>query len=199
MSERGAATRPGALRALNDPVVVILLLAGSFDGLSGNPIHSVLLFAVALALGRDAALGRAEARERAPVSIRTHPRLGSIALAAAVAYSVMVGGFGRYSWPATVAVVVPAAAILGLAWRGPLRAASEPGRVDIAGALAWAAAFVGLALWELTQLLLQPSLTTDSQAHPTLSVLTDPGLATHPGRSIALLAWLAFGWFLLGR
>jgi hypothetical protein len=59
--------------------------------------------------------------------------------------------------------------------------------------------FVALGLWELTQLLLQPSLTTDSQAHPTLSVLTDPVLGTHPGRSIALFAWAAFGWFLLQR
>ena len=54
-----------------------------------------------------------------------------------------------------------------------------------------------LSLWELISLLLQPSLTTDSYAHPTISVLTDPVLASHPGRTIVLILWLAFGWFLL--
>ena len=63
--------------------------------------------------------------------------------------------------------------------------------------MAWAAVFVTLGLWELTQLLLQPTLTTDSYAHPTISVLSDPVLATHPGRSIALFVWLALGWFLV--
>ncbi|MDP9342486.1 MAG: hypothetical protein M3Q23_10430 [Actinomycetota bacterium] len=58
---------------------------------------------------------------------------------------------------------------------------------------------LALALWELTELLLQPSLRTDSPAHPTLSVLTDPVLATYPGRSVALLLWVAFGWFLVKR
>jgi hypothetical protein len=54
-----------------------------------------------------------------------------------------------------------------------------------------------LGLWELTQLLLQPTLTTDSYAHPTISVLTDPLLASHVGRSILLFVWLAAGWFLV--
>ena len=38
-------------------MVAILFLAGVFDGISGNPIHSVLLFSVALVLGRDVSLG----------------------------------------------------------------------------------------------------------------------------------------------
>jgi hypothetical protein len=35
--------------------------------------------------------------------------------------------------------------------------------------------------------------------HPTLSVLADPVLAGHPGRSAALLAWLAAGVALVRR
>ena len=58
---------------------------------------------------------------------------------------------------------------------------------------------VALGLFELTNLLLQPSLTTDSYAHPTLSVMTDPVLASHPGRSAVLFLWLALGWFLFRR
>ena len=48
-------------------------------------------------------------------------------------------------------------------------------------------------------LLQQPSLTTDSYTHPTVSTLTDPVLATGPGRAVVLLAWLAFGWYLVER
>ena len=39
----------------------------------------------------------------------------------------------------------------------------------------------------------------DPQGWILLSFLMDPVLATHPGRTIALLLWLAFGWFLLRR
>jgi len=59
--------------------------------------------------------------------------------------------------------------------------------------------FLALALWELAALLLQPSLTSPSAAHPTISTLMDPVLASHLGRSIALLLWLAFGWLLMER
>jgi hypothetical protein len=194
---RAATHGPMALRPFRDPVVVILLLAGTFDWLAGNAIHSVLLLAVALGLGKDAVLG--EPREVGEPALGRSSGLSPIVVLGAVGYAVVVGGFGRYSWPATVAVVIPAATVLGLAWRGPLHARPTPGRVHPAGVLAWASVFVAIALWELTQLLLQPSLTTDSHAHPTLSVLTDPLLATHPGRSAALLLWVALGGFLVRR
>jgi hypothetical protein len=45
----------------------------------------------------------------------------------------------------------------------------------------------------------QPSRTVGSPDHPTLSVLTDTVLATHPGRSITLALWLAAGWALARR
>jgi hypothetical protein len=63
----------------------------------------------------------------------------------------------------------------------------------------WAAVFVALGLWELGAWLLQPSLTTGSPAHPTISILLDPLLGSHPGRSVGFAAWLALGWFLVRR
>ena len=69
----------------------------------------------------------------------------------------------------------------------------------MAGTLAWAVVLVAGCLWELGALLQQPSLTTDSYAHPTVSTLTDPVLATSPGRAALLLAWLALGWYLVER
>ena len=63
----------------------------------------------------------------------------------------------------------------------------------------WLAVFVGAALWELTSLSFQPSLTVNSSAHPTISVLLDPVLSHHLGRSVGLAVWLAIGWFVVER
>ena len=185
------------LRVIRDPVIVILLLAGIFDGISGNPIHSILLFAVAFALARDATASRAvePAAPGSPAKFFHTPA----AIAGALVYAIVVGGFDRYSWPATTVVVATATVCLAAAWRRPLRGGLERGRVEPTGAIAWASVGVALGIWELLALLLQPTLTTDSYAHPTISVLTDPALATHPGRSIALFLWLGFGWFLVQR
>ncbi len=64
---------------------------------------------------------------------------------------------------------------------------------------AWAGVLVGGGVWELAALLQQPSLTVTSRQHPTLSALTDPVLASAPGRSAALGLWLALGWWLVRR
>lgn len=201
-------------RAFQDPVIVCLLLAGFFDGISGNPIHSTLLFSTALALvwdrsirlrrGMDPAatgadpdtrsLGLAMEEEGIPTSV-----LRAVVVAGAVMYAVVVGGFARYSWPATITVLMPGALALVLAWGGPLHPREETAPLDPVGTVAWGFIVVALSGWELQALFLQPTLSTDSYAHPTISFLTDAGLASHLGRSIALLAWLALGWFLLER
>jgi hypothetical protein len=194
--------RRGLFAALRDPVVIILFLAGLFDGLSGNPIHSILLFSAAVALTWEAVVsGRIDpppGPAPQPAAAIRNPVTRTGLAAAAIVYAVIVGRFGRYSWPATVPVVLVGAIAIAIAWRGRSRALDPPPLGPV-GAATWAALFVALSLWELAQLLLQPSFTTDSYAHPTLSVLTDPILVSHLGRSAALLVWLAFGWFLVER
>jgi len=86
-----------------------------------------------------------------------------------------------------------------IGWHGPVRARPDGGRLPVAGTLAWLVVLVAGCLWELSALLQQPSLTTDSYAHPTISTLTDPLLATSPGRMLVLFAWVAFGWYLVER
>jgi hypothetical protein len=110
-----------------------------------------------------------------------------------------VGSFQRYSWPATIAVCIPAAAGVIVAWWVSAGSETEPERLSRPGIAAWALVWVGVAVWELTALYLQPSLTTDSPAHPTLSYLADPVLASFPGRAVVLFGWLAFGWYLARR
>jgi hypothetical protein len=202
------------LRALRDPVIVIFVLAGTFDLLSGDRIvDGGILLAVALALGWDAArrpaAGRAAAevafpgedstRPAPPSRERPVPLRSPLVALGGVVYAVLVAGLVRYSLPATLAVWVPAAAGVAVAWRRPAGDGPDPAPVPAAGAAAWAAVFVALALWELAALLLQPSLTTNSWAHPTISVLLDPVLATHLGRAVVLSLWLASGWWLLRR
>jgi len=176
-------------------VVFILALAAIFDALSGNPIHSILLFGAAVALTREEVRSARTPRADAGLVLRAPPTW--VAVMTGLLLAVLVGEFGRYSWPATVAVMVLGAAGLFVAWQVPIRRDRPLRPVTLRGGVAWAALFVTLGLWELTQLLLQPTLTTDSYAHPTISVLSDPVLATHPGRSIALFVWLALGWFLV--
>jgi hypothetical protein len=199
------------LGALRDPVTVIFVLAGTFDLLSGDRIiDGAILLAVAVALGWDAArrppAERAAAEVAEPREDSTRPARGRpvpwrspLVLLGGVVYVVLVAGFARYSLPATLAVWAPAAAGVVVAWRRPTSDGPDPAPVPAAGAAVWAVVFVALALWELAALLLQPSLTTDSWAHPTISVLLDPILATHLGRTVVLSLWLASGWWLLRR
>jgi hypothetical protein len=121
------------------------------------------------------------------------------AVLAGITYSLVVGSLQRYSWPVTVAVNIPAVAGVLVAWRVSAGSKGTPARLSRAGVAAWAVVWAGAAVWELTALYLQPSLTTDSYAHPTLSVLANPVLHSVPGRAAVLFAWLAFGWYLARR
>jgi hypothetical protein len=193
--------------ALRDPVVDILFVAGFFDGISDNWIHAAVLWAVAAALAREAARGRrgldsgpptAILSERArSVSLGRRILLGLGGAIGLIVFVWVAGSFGRYTWPVTVAIVIPAGAVVALSSRGPLRARPAPGPLDAFGVLAWGAVFVAVGVLELVSLLLQPSLRVSSYAHPTLSYLMDPILSSHAGRSITLLVWLGIGWFLL--
>jgi hypothetical protein len=116
-----------------------------------------------------------------------------------VVYAVVVASFARYSWPATVAVASLGAAVVTWGWEGRPEAPPSRARLPRRGVIAWAAVFVASALWELSALLMQPTLTTDSPIHPTISVLSDPVLASFAGRIIVLLLWLGAGWYVIRR
>jgi len=176
-------------------IVFILVVAGVFDAISGNPVDAVLLISVGVLL---AAFPQAPAAGE----IASGPRLrvGGIvtALAIAAAFAIVVGGFEPGTWPTTIGVLVPGVTGLTVAWRGTRRRDAGP-RLEFRQVFPWMVVFVCLGLFELTNLLLQPGLTVDSYDHPTLSVLSDSLLAGHLGRSLALMAWLLFGGYLLDR
>ena len=205
-------------RSLIHPVVVTFLVAAYFSYVTGDTVRAGYLLAVGLALTWDQTrrraaqmapdAGHAGPGGAAPVAFsgESADRRRAVmrrwlwpAVLTGIAYSLVVGSLQRYSWPATIAVSVPAVAGVVVAWRVSAGSKGAPGRLSPAGIAAWAVVWAGAAAWELTALYLQPSLTTDSYAHPTLSVLADPVLASVPGRAAVLLAWLAFGWYLARR
>jgi hypothetical protein len=206
-------------RRLVHPLVLTFLAAALFSYLAGDTVRAACLLAVGLALAWD------RARSSAPLSSSgagesgrgiSHPvtgfpdesagrrraamgRLPVPAVVAAVVYAWVVGWLQRYSWPATISVAIPCAFAVLIAWRVAADSQTEPERLTRAGIAAWAVLVAGASIWEVTALFLQPALSTDSYAHPTLSYLANPILASAPGRSVVLFLWLACGWYLARR
>jgi hypothetical protein len=209
-------SRPGTrLRAvghavgtvLRDPVIAILLLAGVAEILAGDPLVDWLVL-----LTTAAALGWERMRRRRPangepvgapepgwVDRLVPDRLTPALVIGGLGYAVAAGGLGPFSWPAMVAVAGPGLVGVMSAWQAAPRPSAKAAPIHAGGAAAWAAVFVVLALWELAALLLQPSLTTSSPQHPTISVLLDPALGSQLGRSVGFAVWLALGWSLVRR
>lgn len=209
-----------ALSGLRHPLVGILLLISLCSAVSGKPLDGFLMAAVAVLLAWDAARARrrdwpgsaaATARPQlrrdatAPPDSRgsrwrpARLLVTAAGVAAAVVYATLVGDFSRYSWPVTIAVVALGCLMIAIGWQGPVRSRPAPTARPLRRAWPWAVVLVAGGGWELSSLLQQPHLTTDSSAHPTISALSDPVLASHPGRTAFLGGWLLLGWFLAGR
>jgi hypothetical protein len=201
-----------AMAGLRQPIVAILLLIALFTSVSGKPLDGFLMLAVATLLIFDAARSRRQAAHggsgatvsvAAPASSDRHGRRHLLVkaawLAAGAVYCVVVGSFRRYSWPATASVIALGCLMIAIGWQGPLARRLPLRGEPLRRAWLWAVVLVSAGVLELASLLKQPHLTTDSYAHPTISALTDPVLASSPGRSAILGGWLLTGWYLVSR
>lgn len=195
-------------------MVLVLLLIAFFSAISGKPLDGLLMLLVAGGLAWDAQVrsrhpvpGPADreppgqpAREAGPVSRRgIRLLLAAAAVVAGGGYAVIVGSFSRFSWPATVAVASLGTLIVLVGWQEPRRPGPDYGPLPVRGTAAWGAVLVAGGAWELWSLFQQPALEITSYAHPTVSALTDPVLASQPGRALVLGAWLLLGWYLVRR
>jgi hypothetical protein len=198
------------LSGFRQPVVAVLLLIALCTAISGKPLDGVLMLAVAMLLVADAARTRlrgpaqATATQPAPaagpgVVGRRRALSGIGAVVAGGLYAGFVGSFSRFSWPATIAVVAVGSLVVAVGWQGPVRQRAALTGTAQRRSWLWGVIVVVGGIGELSSLLQQPQLETDSYAHPTISALTDPLLAGHPGRSLVLAAWLISGWLLVGR
>lgn len=178
----------------------------------GTPARGAILFAGAALIVVD----RIRAARAIPVRIESppvkpgrfaasHPTepiqklMGSSRLVLLAAGGALVAsGFAVHSWPLTATVGLTGVLGLGWAW---LTLGNPPAvhRVQVSGWLPWAMVLLALAVWEMTALVGQPTLEEGSYAHPTISYLLDPILATYPGRLVGLLVWLAAGRALVRR
>jgi hypothetical protein len=204
--------RRAAMAGLRQPIVAILLLIALFTSVSGKPLDGFLMLAVAALLIFDATRPRRRtapghpataASAAGPASSRRHgPRrllVNAGSLAAGALYCAVVGSFRRYSWPATASVVALGCLMIAIGWQGSLTRRQALRGVPLRRAWMWAVVLVTGGALELSSLLKQPHLATDSYAHPTISALTDPVLASSPGRSAVLGGWLLTGWYLVSR
>jgi len=216
-----AAAQPGRrpLAGAGDPVVIVLLLIAFFSSISGKPLDGLLMLLVASGLAWDAwarsrrvppvpaegvPAGGGPPGEPAPDAVparRPGARLliAAAAVTAGLCYAAIVGSFSRFSWPATAAVVSLGTLVILVGWQEPRRPRPDYGPLPARGVMAWGAVLVAGGVWELWSLLQQPALDTTSYAHPTVSALTDPVLATQPGRALVLGCWLLLGWYLVRR
>jgi len=217
-TERAVVTMSG----IRQPIVAILLMIALFTVLAGKPLDGLLLGIVAIAMAWDAGMaarqhfvsaatgdpGRAQqsAGSPWPDEAAWRPRPGRprrrhivIGVTGAVIYSLTVGSFSRMSWPATAGVVGLGAGVVIIGWGGPTRQREIPRPFSRTGVFGWGSLLLAASLWELGALLGQPTLGQSSYAHPTISTLTDPVLATSPGRTAALIGWIALGAFLVER
>lgn len=208
-----AAAQPGRRRPVivPDPVIIVLLLIAFFSAISGKPLDGLLMLLVAAGLAWDVWVRRrgippaptgAEPPDGATAAVprRGVRRLaGFAAVAAGVGYAVITGSFSRFSWPATAAVVGAGALVVLAGWPPPGRPRPAGSQLPGTGAALWGLVLVAGGLWELWSLLQQPAMDTTSYAHPTISALTDPVLATQPGRALVLGGWLLLGWYLVRR
>jgi hypothetical protein len=110
---------------------------------------------------------------------------------ALIGYAAVAGLCRPLTLPAAVAVAVAAIALVVPAAhrRPPPRVAL--GRRQVAP---WAVLVALFATWEATA-----ALWGNDDAHPTLSLLLAPVLATYPGRLAGWLAWLSVGRWLVRR
>jgi hypothetical protein len=111
--------------------------------------------------------------------------------AAVVGYAMLAGLCRPLTVEAAAAVALPAIALVVLAAHRRPRP-----RVVLAGRprASWAGLVVLFAAWEATA-----ALWSNDAAHPTLSLLLDPVLATYPGRVVGWIAWLGLGRWLVTR
>jgi hypothetical protein len=137
--------------------------------------------------------GVAEASDAAARGPRTRapwPRRAVIA-AAITGYALLAARCRPLTAPALAAVLL---AGVPLFWYGARRRPAAARPAGGRSAAVWLGVGGVAGAYELA-LRLGP----DDLAHPTLSTLADPALATYPGRVVGYLVWIGLGAWLVSR
>ncbi len=119
-------------------------------------------------------------------------------VAGGVAVALLGASFQTHSWPSTIMVLIPAAAVLVLAIRRPT-ATIESTEALRRGVPLWSVLLGATLLWEAYAFVRQPDWSRANQDYPTMSTLLDPVLESGPLRIVGWLVWLGVGWRLVAR
>jgi hypothetical protein len=122
----------------------------------------------------------------------------ALLVGAALLVAVVGAGFQTHSWPSTIMVLIPSAALLIIAARQPSEPmARDPGLTR--GLVLWSVLVGATLLWEAFAFVQQPDWSQPSHDYPTMSTLLDPVLEHGPLRVVGWLVWLAVGARLVTR
>lgn len=113
-------------------------------------------------------------------------------------YAGVASGFRALTWEATVAALIPAAAILTMAARRP-RVPAEAGPRVTRTLVVWGVLIVVGGAWEAWAFFHQSAWNVGSFAHPTISTLVEPFLHHRLVRFGGWLLWLYTGWWFVRR
>jgi hypothetical protein len=134
--------------------------------------------------------GDAEATH-APVHGATAASRTLVVTVAMIGYALLAAFARPLTLPSVATVLVPGGALL---WWGVRRIPIRTIRVSRTTAATWIGLGLVFCAWELVAF-----YSGNDAAHPTLSLLTDPVLATYPGRVAGYLLWLRVGAWLVTR
>lgn len=122
-----------------------------------------------------------------------------LAVVGALAYAAIGSGLEVRSWQATVATVIPAAAVMVVIVR---RRTARPVETTppVSRAIRFWVVLIAIGLlWEAYAFFSQPSVTVPSYDHPSLSSLIEPYLKYRGVRFGGWLIWMYAGWRMVRR
>jgi len=122
---------------------------------------------------------------------------GTIA-GATLLVAILGASYPPKTWPSTIMVLIPAAALLIIAARRPSAAADRDPALR-RGLVLWSVLIGAVLLWEAYAFVRQPDWSLPSHDYPTLSTLLDPVLEHGPLRIVGWLVWLGVGARLVAR
>jgi hypothetical protein len=176
-------------RVLAEPAVMAMLLA-TIAHVARRNVTDVVVF---LGMAGIVALDRV-----APVRVarRSAPDVsGRVLYATALGYGLLVVPLVRGGAAMRVVLAVPGLVALVLLLRSDpsTRSVRPPGR----GWVVWPVLLVLGCFFELANFLMQADPMTPNHAHPVLSDIVEPWLASGPARGVFCAVWLVLGWRLL--
>lgn len=178
-----------------DPVVVVLLLASIAHAARRDYVDLVTFLFVCAVIVAERLFRR---RLRPPQVAHQLHGLRFAALLVGMVVFAMAGSAAPHGGAVIRALLSAVGAVVFVqVLRHPAAPGGEP--VGVTGWWAWLVALLLLALWELTNFLLQPDPMTSSVDHPTLSDVVTPLLQTRVDVFVVLVLWSASGVWLVRR